>query len=87
MAALTNDSFGKMLKMLGRLCAQAVTDFPSATKSQYNLAFQTIEDFWENNKAQLNSDMDTNSGFSFSIADKKRMMKCWLTEKIPRAED
>lgn len=54
---------------------------PPLTKAQIKLGVQAIEDFWENNRAVLKSNIDTAVGQTISNALAKKMGKWWLQYK------
>ena len=54
---------------------------PVLTKAELKAAFQAIEDFWEDNRVSLKSDIDSAIGRSISNTLAKKLGKYWLQWK------
>ena len=55
------------------------------TKAQINTVSQEVEDWFEANKASLNTAINNSSGaFTFSASQKKQIVKYWLLGKFGR---
>lgn len=67
---------GGELNTIQQGCEKIVTvDY---TKAQINTAIQAIEDWYQLNKGDISTDIDTaTSPFSFSIAQKKAIFAYW----------
>lgn len=57
------------------------TEDPILTKQQLRDGIQAIEDWWEDNKIDLKSDIDTAVGQTISNPLAKQMYKWWLKYK------
>ena len=54
---------------------------PALTKAEIKTAFQMIEDFWENNRTTLKTNIETVLGKSISNNLAKKIGKWWLEYK------
>lgn len=81
MATLTDAQCTWYRQMLHKSKGLLKAESPVLTHAQIKAAFQAIEDFWENNRTTLKSDIDTAVGQTISNALAKKMGKWWLKSK------
>jgi len=79
MAVMTSDE----LVELRQECA--VGETVSWNKATINTALQAVEDWFEANKASLAGEIDTATApFTFTNAQKKKLVAYWLRQKFRR---
>lgn len=81
MAILTDYRCTKFRQKLHNDLDLQLAESPHLTKIQLKAGMQAIEDFWENNRATLKTDIDTAIGQNISNALAKKMGKYWLQWK------
>lgn len=85
MAVLTDTQCAKFRQGLHEVLDLLQAENPHLTKGELKAGFQAIEDWWENNRANLKDDIDTAMGRTpatkISNALAKRMGKIWLQYK------
>ncbi len=83
MAILTSTQLAELRRRLAR--GSATQDW---VKSDINSALQSVEDWFETNKASLITAVDdaTEPGFTFSSPQKKALIAYWLLQKAGREE-
>ncbi len=82
MAILTNFQCAKWRQKLHRdYLALMQGEAIPLTKTEYKAAFQAIENFWENNRLTLKSDIDTAIGRSIGNSLAKKIGKQWMESK------
>lgn len=82
--ALTNQQYTELRRKLYKwnMAKTEMKAEPSLlNKAEIKAAFQVIEDFWENNRVTLKSNIDTATGKSISNALAKKLAKCWMSWK------
>ncbi len=80
MAVLTPAQLAEMRRSLEKDDTLGAVNF---TKVEANQALQAIEDWWEANRANLNTAINTaTSPFVFTVAQKKLIGRYWLWHKF-----